>query len=260
MSLLPPLSLAYHGIADVPRRSPGSSLFVAPAEFERQILALRRWGYQFVTCRRQLQLARQGSANGTASLAFDDGLADNYTVLRPLLHKMSVPATVFVVTGWLGGRHPVATWAATLTIQQLRALHNAGIEVGGHTVNHPDLTRLAPEEAQVELRTCRLQLEGLLQAPIELAAYPFGSANPAVRETCRSAGYGGAFRAGGHGSWLDPWDLPRQDMNRGSGLVGLRLKRDGRYEPLMRHASARLARRIERLTRETLGHLPPRPR
>jgi peptidoglycan/xylan/chitin deacetylase (PgdA/CDA1 family) len=260
MSTLPPLSLAYHGIADVARRRPGSTLFVGPTQFERQVLTLRRWGYQLVTCGRQLQLARHGSANGTASLSFDDGLADNYATVIPLLEGLGAPATVFVVTGWLGGRHPEAPWAPTLTIEQLRALHNAGVEVGGHTVNHPDLTRLPAAEAEVELRTCRLQLEDLLQAPIELAAYPFGTANAAVRDACRSAGYGGAFCARGHGSWSDPWDLPRQDMNRGSGLLGLRLKRAGRYEPLMRHAPARLARRIDRLAQETLRHFPPRPR
>jgi peptidoglycan/xylan/chitin deacetylase (PgdA/CDA1 family) len=250
----------YHGIADVARHQPGSSLFVGPREFERQVLKLRRWGYELVTCRQQLERARQGRASGTASLSFDDGLADNYTTLRPVLHRLRVPATVFVVSSWLGGQHPVATSAPILTIEELRALHKAGVEVGGHTVNHPDLTRLALDEAEAELQTCRLQLEDLLQAPIEVAAYPFGSANFAVRDACRSAGYAGAFRAGGHGSWSDPWDLPRQDMNRGSGILGLRLKREGRYEPLMRRAPARLARRIDRLARETLQHLSSRAR
>jgi peptidoglycan/xylan/chitin deacetylase (PgdA/CDA1 family) len=224
------------------------------------VLKLRRWGYELVTCGQQLERAHQGRASGTASLSFDDGLADNYTTLRPLLDRLSVPATLFVVTGWLGWRHPVATWAPILSAEQLRAVQNAGVEVGGHTVNHPDLTRLAPEEAEDELRACRLQLEDLLQVPIELAAYPFGTANPEVRVVCRSAGYAGAFRAGGHGAWSDPWDLPRQDMNRGSGLLGLRLKRDGRYEPLMRHPSARLARRIDRFVREALQYVPSRPR
>ena len=41
--------------------------------------------------------------------------------------------------------------------------------------------------------------------------------------------------------WDLPHHLPRQDMTNRCTLFGLRLKRDDRYEPLMRLAPARAA-------------------
>jgi hypothetical protein len=41
-------------------------------------------------------------------------------------------------------------------------------------------------------------------------------------------------------------------MNYSGGLLGLRLKRRGRYEPLMAHAPAKLARRAVRRGREAI--------
>ena len=69
---------------------------------------------------------------------------------------------------------------------------------------------------------------------------------------CRAAGYAAACRTTGRGSWDDPFDLPRQDMNYGAGVLGLRLKRDDRYESTMRSPVAKGARRAVRTARETI--------
>ncbi len=246
----PPLSLAYHGVAPVRRSTPGSGLFVRPQDLERHIRALRRWRYRLLTFGEQAELARQGSAAGTASLTFDDGFADNYTTLVPLLERLAVPATVFIVTGWIGGVHPHAPWARILSVSDLRALHGAGIEIGAHTVTHPDLTALTVKQATAELADCRRTLEDLLDAPISVAAYPFGQADSRTLQACRTAGYATACR-GPEGSWDEPLALPREPMNYGGGLLGLRLKRHARYESLMKHLPAKAARRIIRRGRET---------
>lgn len=247
----PPLSLCYHGLADVRATTPGSGLFVRPRDLERQIRALRRWGYRLLTFGEQARLAVDGRAAGTASLTFDDGLADTHETLLPLLRRLDVTATVFVVTGWLGGHHPHASWARILSADELRALHMAGIEIGGHTVSHPDLTRLSPEQAESELAGSRRTLEELIEAPVTVAAYPFGSASPDTVAACRRAGYVAACRGPG-GSWKKPFEHPREHMQYGGGLLGLRLKRRGRYEPLMDHLPAKAVRRAIRRGREAV--------
>jgi peptidoglycan/xylan/chitin deacetylase (PgdA/CDA1 family) len=160
---------------------------------------------------------------------------------------------VFVVSGWLGRPPPAAQWARVLTADEVRELHTHGIEIGAHTVTHPDLTTLPYAEALGELVGSKRALEAVVQAPVEVAAYPFGRANDETRAAAREAGFRAACRTLGRGSWADPFDLPRQAMENRASLLGLRLKRDDRYERLMRFRAARGVRRASRRIREAVG-------
>jgi peptidoglycan/xylan/chitin deacetylase (PgdA/CDA1 family) len=57
---------------------------------------------------------------------------------------------------------------------QVRALHRAGMGVGGHTVSHPILARLGTAEVHQEISDGRRHLQDILQAPVPLFAYPNG--------------------------------------------------------------------------------------
>ena len=243
---LPPLALVYHGVAKVPLGQDPDALFVAPADLRRQIARLREWGYRLVSFGELAEEVAGGGGPGCAALTFDDGLVDNLETLAPLLAELEVPATVFVVSGWLGKPHPAATWTRILTAEELRALRAAGLEIGAHSVTHPDLSVLSYEQARDELADCKRQLEEVLEEPLEVAAYPFGRATEETARACRDVGFRAACAATGRGNWADPYLLPRQDMENGSTLLGLRLKRDGRYEDLMRFRAARAARRVVR--------------
>jgi peptidoglycan/xylan/chitin deacetylase (PgdA/CDA1 family) len=194
-----------------------------------------------------------GDGAGHAALTFDDGLADNLTELAPFLGLEGVPATVFPVSSWLGQQHPDAPWARILTADELRALRGAGVEVGAHTRTHPDLTVLDAEDVRAELVESKRELEDVLDAAVEVAAYPYGRANTMVVDICREAGYLAACRISSQGSWAEPHNLPREDMNRGVTLFALRLKRRGSYEPLMRHLPARAVRSLGRRARTFAG-------
>lgn len=239
----PPLALTYHGVADVSLREDLDRLFVRPADLRRQIEQLRGWGYELLGFS---DWAARVSADGgaaTAALTFDDGFSDNLHVLTPLLRELDVPATVFVVSGWLGQRHPHTPLARVLSAKELCELHAAGIEVGAHTRTHPDLSTLPLRSVQDELAGSRAQLEDVLGVPVTAFAYPYGAANPATIEAARESGFTASCRALGLGRWDDPHDLPRQDMGNRSSSLGLRLKRDDRYIPLMRLRPARAVRR-----------------
>lgn len=58
--------------------------------------------------------------------------------------------------------------------EQVRALHQAGMGIGGHTVSHPILSRLNDSAAVKEIRQGREELEYLIDAPVRLFAYPNG--------------------------------------------------------------------------------------
>jgi len=224
-------------------------LFVRPGDLRRQIDRLRRWGYELLTFGTFADRVAAGRGGGTATLTFDDGLVDNLDTLVPLLADVGAPATVFPVSGWLGQRHPDAPWTRVMTAEELRELHRAGVEVGAHTASHPDLTSLPPERAAAELGEGRRELEALLGRTIDLLAYPYGEANPAVVAAADAAGFRAACRTQGRGSWSEPLQLPRQDMYNGANLLELRLKRDDRYEPMMRHRPVRAVRKLVRMSR-----------
>lgn len=57
---------------------------------------------------------------------------------------------------------------------QVQQLHSAGMEIGGHTINHPILTTLSAAEAESEITGNRQALESLINAPVEVFAYPNG--------------------------------------------------------------------------------------
>ncbi len=97
---------------------------------------------------------------------------------------------MFVVSGWLGKPHRSAPSVRVVSADELRALHGAGIEIGAHSVTHPDLSTLTYEEAKSELEQSKRDLERELDAPVEVAAYPYGraSAEPCAPPATQASG------------------------------------------------------------------------
>jgi peptidoglycan/xylan/chitin deacetylase (PgdA/CDA1 family) len=240
----PPLALVYHGVADVPRRRDPHGLCIPAGAMRRQIAWLRRRGYALVTFGELVRRSVEGLGAGLAALTFDDGFADNLHALVPLLEGL--PATVFAASGWLGREHPDVAGARIADAEELRRLHAAEVEIGAHTVTHPDLTTLDFGAAREELERSRIELEAIIQAPVTSAAYPYGRAYAETVRACAAAGFAAAGRTTAQGALDRPLDFPRQDMTDGASLLGLRLKAADRYEPLMRHRPLRAVRRARR--------------
>jgi peptidoglycan/xylan/chitin deacetylase (PgdA/CDA1 family) len=241
----PPLALAYHGVADVPLRDDPNRLFVRADDLRRHVARVRRWGYEFTTFGDLARRAAEGNARGFASLTFDDGFADNLHALVPLLRELHVPATVFVPSALLGGPHPEEAAHRLLTAAELAELAASGVEIGGHSRHHVDLTALSYDDALEELRVSRAELEAIVGSAVDTLAYPFGKADEATVKATREAGYVAACLTSGEGSWDDPYQLPRIGVNNRDTALGLWLKRYNRYEPAMQ--------RIRPLLRNPIG-------
>ena len=61
-----------------------------------------------------------------------------------------------------------------MTWEQIRALHNAGIEIGSHTVSHPFLVQLTDDELLAELRDSKLRIEQETGHRVSSLSYPTG--------------------------------------------------------------------------------------
>jgi len=98
---------------------------------------------------------------------------------------------------------------------QVRSLRSQGMDVGAHTVTHPILARLSPDEARVEIGASKQTLEGLLDEPVELFAYPNGVPVQDYRAEhaalVRDCGFVAAVSTawGAASMRSDPFQLPR---------------------------------------------------
>ncbi|GAO04315.1 polysaccharide deacetylase family protein [Anaeromyxobacter sp. PSR-1] len=111
-----------------------------------------------------------------------------------------------------------------MTWDEVRALDAAGVDVGGHTVNHAVLANLPLVEARRELAGCRDQLrERIGRAPRHFA-YPNGYYTPAVQRAVAEAGFEAAVtiedEENRHGG--SPYGLKRKVLweNTTLGAVG----------------------------------------
>jgi peptidoglycan/xylan/chitin deacetylase (PgdA/CDA1 family) len=103
---------------------------------------------------------------------------------------------------------------------QLQSMREVGIEIGAHTVNHPILSTLPPEEAFGEILGSKLQMEEASGTPVRAFAYPFGA--PGLdfgeREMMQVRQSGFSFGFAGEGGFVDRsknvLNLPRVGIGR----------------------------------------------
>lgn len=103
-----------------------------------------------------------------------------------------------------------------LTWDQVRELRDAGMEIGGHTVDHPVLSRLPAGEQRDQIAGCARRLEAEMGRPMRMFSYPVGLADSydgRTRAVLRDEGvemafgYGGGFLRAGQD--VDRLDVPR---------------------------------------------------
>ncbi len=58
---------------------------------------------------------------------------------------------------------------------QLKQLYDAGMSIGVHTMTHPILAKISPEDAEYEIVTAKEILSDLLKTTIDLFSYPNGT-------------------------------------------------------------------------------------
>lgn len=102
-----------------------------------------------------------------------------------------------------------------MTSAEVRGLHRAGMEIGGHTLSHPILARLSSVEAEREINAGRGALESLLGARVALFAYPNGKPGadylPRDVQLARAAGFDAALSTvwAAATSAVDSFQVPR---------------------------------------------------
>jgi peptidoglycan/xylan/chitin deacetylase (PgdA/CDA1 family) len=248
------LIVGHHGVGSARRSDDPLSLQVPPSRLRQQIEILRDAGFEFRTL--QQLVAEAGDDGplppGRVVLTFDDGMQDNHDVALPILRSLEVPATFYIASGYIGKPNPwmsTRSGARMMTAPELRGLAEAGMELGGHTVTHPDLSALGYDPCADEMNRGRDQLEAATGVLATTFAYPFGIHGEAARRAARDVGFDAAVTASGFGDMADRYALPRALLwgtDRNTILVAKLL---GVYEPAFHHPVVRVARKRTRRAR-----------
>ena len=211
------------------------------AMFEKHLKLMKWLGYETLTF---ADLADKGFIHRLQydkkylMITVDDGYRDNLTRMLPLLDKYGYKAVVYIVTDEDHNRwdveHPTHpdTPVALMNGDEISALVASGhVEIGGHTLTHPRLSTLAPEQQAREIRANKERLERLLGHPLLSFAYPYGDLNESAKAEACAAGYryAVATNSGPRTMHRDPFQIRRIAIFPRTDMFGLWRKIRGNY-------------------------------
>ena len=134
------------------------------------------------------------------AVTFDDAYQSVLKNALPVLREKNIPATIFVPTGYLGGKpgwiknqnHRYAD-ETVATEAQLKALPNDLFTIGSHTVSHINLTNVDETIARREIFESKETLEMVLNKKVTSFAAPYATLDEKFTDLFRQAGYQRVF-------------------------------------------------------------------
>lgn len=104
------------------------------------------------------------------------GNEDTQTLID-ILNKYNVKATFFLVGQWVD-KYP----------ESVKALADAGMEIGNHSDDHPHMAKLSKKQIIDEVSLCSGKIESVTGGEVELFRCPYGEYDDEVITTIRNMG------------------------------------------------------------------------
>lgn len=188
-------SLMYHYVSWLPASDPNmdlrKDLTVSPTDFEAMLQYLRDNGYRTITTK-DLWWSLDQTAPlppKPVMLTFDDGYADAYSVVMPLLKAYGMTGVFFVTVNLVGK-------PGYISQDQVRALADAGMDVESHAMDHISMVKSLAEQTY---QMCRARdfLNTWTGTDVRHFAYPSGDFNDTSFVALQRCGYLSAYKKGG---------------------------------------------------------------
>lgn len=210
----------YHSIESMPKSTVMRSLHVSPNKFKFQMWMLHILGYKGLSIRK-LKPYLYGEKKGkVVGITFDDGYQNNLTNAAPVLSKYNFSATCYIVSERIGcfntwDLNKKITQRPLMTKNEINQWLELGMDIGGHTKTHKDLTKISIKEAQKEIRDCKNSLEETFNISITDFCYPFGCFDDMVSAMVKDSGFLSAttMTRGRASSKSNMFRLPRIPVN-----------------------------------------------
>jgi peptidoglycan/xylan/chitin deacetylase (PgdA/CDA1 family) len=134
-------------------------------------------------------------------VTFDDGFACLIDNALPILRRLGIPAIIFPVTGnlrtpprWkMMPNHPEAKRIIMSSDDIIWLAHEGLCRFGSHTRTHPNLVHLSRSSLKQEISESRVELERLVESPVEDLALPYGAYDQEVLARAFDTGYHRVF-------------------------------------------------------------------
>lgn len=178
-------------------------LEITPHFLEQTIKTCRQEGYIFVSIDEVCSIIKSGKRpkQPFVCLTFDDGYKDNYDIAYPILKQHEVPFAIYVTTGFVDNKLPLWWYPDQqlgLSRDELITFDREPLcTIGAHTVSHPRLNTLTPEEQRKEIIDSKTTLEQWLGHPIHHFSYPHGAYNEKSLHIVKEIGFTSCLRAWG---------------------------------------------------------------
>jgi peptidoglycan/xylan/chitin deacetylase (PgdA/CDA1 family) len=168
--------LTYHSISNnlFGLSHPYYQINTTLAVFSKQMRWLKSQGYQGVHLSEMLDgLASGRDMSKHIVITFDDGYRDLFTEGFTVMKQCGFTATVFLVTDRIQKTPMRFEGVDYLTWQDVRELQAEGIRFGSHTVTHPDLRSMEPDQIEYELGYSKEVIEQEVGEAVDSFSYPF---------------------------------------------------------------------------------------
>ncbi|KJY84146.1 polysaccharide deacetylase [Vibrio galatheae] len=233
--------LMYHRFIDNESQKGTRGPYIDINLFEKHLQLLKRMGFESLTFE---DFAAKGTIERLRSgkryfmLTVDDGFVDNYELMLPLLKKYGFKAVVYVVTGETYNRWDVEASEnpdkpfPLMSAEQINAMAESGyIEIGGHTLTHPFLSKLSYQEQKSEIQQNKQALESIIGKKLTSFAYPYGDLNEHSKEIARELefDFAVATNSGPRAFHQDLYQIRRIAIFPKTSVLGLWRKVTGNY-------------------------------
>lgn len=204
--------LMYHHIRDYDNASDqiGINLSVSPTKLAQQLDEIAAAGYNTTTFE---EISSGIAPTKPIILTFDDGYENFYANAYPLIKARGMKAVVFVIVNFHSNDY--------MSTDQIKEISMSGIEIGSHTLTHPDLSTATETKRSTEIVESKSVLESLLGKPVLSFCYPSGKHNDATMSAVENAGYQYAVTTtAGVAHFVSPYDLNRFRVNHDTSITG----------------------------------------
>lgn len=201
--------LMYHLISDDIWGS--REMFTSPAMFRQQLQYLKDHGYQTITFEDLDHLEKYPKP---VLLTFDDGYADNYTTVYPMLKEFGMKATFFVFPNGLGRQH-------MMTREQIKELSDSGIvSIQSHSLSHANMTKLSASQQEYEMKESQRQIREITGKSPFAITYPEGGYTNTTLSIAAKYYHFGICAGGNRWKISDAfYTIPRYRMHRSTTMA-----------------------------------------